>query len=389
MKTFVQFLTEAQSKVTIDWMEEHYKKYNEELFNNELPENIELGFIRERGDALGLQGFKKSWFYGKDKMKNDMYQMYIYEYDYSNAKESKGNGWSVITGYTSTKKYITNASELDPYIHMSPKYNFSDFQKEDTLIHEMIHLWVSKDGLQPKRGHGKEFKRKCKEIREKAKKLYGKDYDLQTKAVSHDEEDKSFEYTEEVKKQLQYEMNKAAKRGGGVYSVYIELDKSKMPRNTQYQIKMLKFTKRFFFCTKNRLELILGQVKKSANAPAITNIWVNNSSYIPMCNKFGRFKTVNNYNEFWDANEFDEDILKDNARDIFNDNLNEGLIDGIKKLVKRIMNIFIKVPKGAPLDNFNAEDALNYADELGNSEDSAEEFEGSAENNKKAIKLEE
>ena len=388
MKSFVQFLYEAQSKVTIAWMEEHYKKYNEELFNNELPEKIELGFTKG-GDSLGLQGFNKSWYYNRKDMKNDMYRMFVYERDYTNAEETKGDGFSIICGYTTKEVYINDASELDPYIYMSPKYNFSDFQKEDTLIHEMVHLWVSKDGLCPKRGHGKEFKRKCKEIREKAKQLYGIEYDLQTIAVSHDEEEKSFEYTEEVKKQLQDEMNKAAKRGGGVYSIYLEFDKSKMPSSTLNQIKMMKFTKRFFFCTKNRLELILSQIKRSSSSNAITNIWVSNSSYIPMAEKYGKFKTVNNYGEFWDANKFDDKVLKTNAKDVLNENLNEGLLDGLKKLVKRIMSIFVKVPKGAPMDNFNAEDVINYADELENFEDYVEEFEGSAENNKKAIKLEE
>ena len=389
MKSFVQFLFEAQSTVSVAWMKENYKKFNEELFNNELPDNIELGLIRDRKtDSLGVQGFRKIFYINKSKMVDDMYRMYYWVADYSNATrhESDSGSFAIITGFTNTEKYVDDISELEPYIEMSPKYQFTDVEKEDTLIHEMIHLWVSRNGLEPKRSHGKEFKRKCNEIREKAKKLYDKDYHLTTTASSDD--GKNFSFTPEEQNRIKSDLMRSAQRGGGVYSIYIELDKSKMPNKTAADIKMMKFNKRFFFCTKRRLELILNQMKRSRAFGAATHIWISNTSYVPMCEKFGKFKTINNYCEFWDANYYNgaEEILKKDSKDILNENLNEGLLDGIKKLMKRIMSLFVKVPANTPMDNFNAEEVLGYAEEIDNDE---EELKGTKENDKNAIKVEE
>lgn len=388
MKSIVQFLKEAHSRVTLAWMEEHYEKYNKELFDNELPRKIELGYIKGRSDSLGEQGYNKGWYYQKDDLKNDMYRMFVYEskhYGPGEEKTEKRNGFTVVVRQEQVKKYINNCVELDPFINMSLKYNFSDFQKEDTLIHEMIHLWVSKDGLSPKRSHGKEFKRKCNEIRAKAKRLYGVEYDLQTTAVNTDDESKSFEYTEEIKNSIKNDLIKASKRGGGIYSIYLEFDKSKMPSSTPFERKMQGFTKRFFFCTKNNAANIFRQIETSPEAKSITHIWVNDTSYVPMSEKYGKFRTMRVYDRFWNVEDYDERILKRGAIDLLNGKVNEGLLSGIKKIINKIMGLFIKVPAGIPMDNFNPGDLADSIDEL---EDYSVELEGSAQNNKKAIMLE-
>ena len=156
MKSLTQYILEAQSKPTVEWMKEYYEKFNKELFDNQLPSNIRLGLISNTKEkALGWQGFNHAYYYSKDYMRGDMYIMLYFDktisYTFNGHRQ---------TVDVSKAKHATSAEELSPFIELNPRYQFSDFQKEDTLIHEMIHLWVHRNGLGPKRAHGKEFKAK-------------------------------------------------------------------------------------------------------------------------------------------------------------------------------------------------------------------------------------
>ena len=159
MKSLTQYILEAQSKPTLEWMKEYYDKFNKELFDNQLPSNIRLGLISNTKEkALGWQAFNHAYNYSKDYMRGDMYIMLYFDktisYTFNGHRQ---------TVDVSKAKHATSAEELSPFIELNPRYQFSDFQKEDTLIHEMIHLWVHRNGLGPKRAHGKEFKAKCDE----------------------------------------------------------------------------------------------------------------------------------------------------------------------------------------------------------------------------------
>ena len=383
----MQFIYEAQSKPTVEWIKERYKKYNQELFDNELPNNIRLGLISKKTDSLGWQGFDVTYWMRKKSMENDMYIMYYFPQGEGNARQKydrKRNKWFPDLDEA---QQVENIMVLKPFIELNPKYTFSDFQKEDTLIHEMIHLWVHRDGLAPKRAHGKEFKAKCNEIRKKAKKLYGIEYELSTYAGKESDDENtgysSDKEKSEIEKDILDKISKAAKRGGGVWSIYAIYDISKVDP------KLRNFRHRFMFCTKNKLEHVINQV---ANSRGVKEVWVSSTSFEKMCRKYGMFSTVQNYCKFWDtgSGEYDENILLEDAQEVYKSRvvkayescLNEGLGSKIKSWLKRIMSAVLMITKGTPSSEIDNEDLLN---KIENIED--EEIEGSVENEKRSIEI--
>lgn len=372
MKTLIQYIIEAQSKPSIEWMKEHYDKFNKELFNNQLPSNIRLGLITDKKEtALGWQGFDHTYYYSKNYMLDDMYRMLYFD---GAPKVKLNRSYKQIIDLSQAKE-ASSAEELSPFIELNPRYQFSDFQKEDTLIHEMIHLWVHRNGLGPKRAHGKEFKAKCNEIREKAKKIYGIEYQLTTYAKKDKDEDKSYQLAKDIEEKVTDEIKKAAKRGGGVYSIYAIYDVKKIN-----EIRLIKFNHRFMFCTKNRLERVIEQVKKSSG---IKEIWVSPTAYTKMSAAYGLFSTVQNYCKFWDTvqGDYDEKYLLEDAKNVLN--LNEGLGSKIKEWIKKIMGTFIKITKETPSSEIDVEKMLDLAEE-----ESSEEIKGTKENDDKAIDIE-
>lgn len=374
MKSLIEYINEAQSKPTVEWMEEHYKKFNKELFNNELPQKIRLGLIIKKGEtSLGWQGFDKDYYCLKQRMKNDMYVMLYFDDGYIR------NGRVATYNILNECKEAKSCEELNPYIELNPRYQFSDYQKEDTLIHEMIHLWVSKDGLNPKRAHGKEFKRKCDEIRKLAHNLYGIEYQLTTYAKHENDENKDFKVADSVMGEITNEIKKAAKRGGGVYSIYAtyRLGGITNPR-------LITMRNRFMFCTKAKLEHILEQVKKS---DGVEHIWVSPTSYVKMCATYGKFATVNNYCRFWNCGKddpYDDKYLLEDAEDILS--IHEGLGSKIKSWLKKLMNTFIKVTKNTPSSEIDMEDILELANKE-TSKDNNQDVKSSPKNEKNVIEL--
>lgn len=385
MKSLVQYIIEAQSKPTIEWMEEHYKKYNEELFNNELPSKIRLGLISKKSNALGWQGFDKVFYTWQHKMKDGMYICYYIKPEKSDIEE-KILARKVRAGFSeSVYNEVNNCEELQPYIELNPKYKFSDFQKEDTLIHEMIHLWVSRNGLFPKQAHGKEFRKKCNEIREKAKELYGIEYELTTYASHQSEEDKSWSVDKEVQNTVENDIVKASKRGGGIVSVYMVFDKDKMANETDFDRQLQQYTKRFFFCTKSMLPKF---IHKIVNQQGLKDVYISTASYVPFAERFGKMKTINKWGVIWDATEFDENLFIEGAEthNTYNESLsiNEGLVSKLKAIVKKIMNVFVRIDKSTPSSEIDMEKMLNYAEEV---EELDSDQNGSDKNNKKMIEI--
>ncbi|MCH5167500.1 MAG: SprT-like domain-containing protein [Erysipelotrichales bacterium] len=376
-------LFEAQSKVTIEWMKEHYEKYNKELFDNRLPKTIEFTIINDRKNTfLGYQSFKKQWFYRKDRLVGSKYKVFVND---TVERNDEKIGSLRVSGWAKKLREVDDISELEPVISMNNRYDYSDFQKEDTLIHEMVHLENYVGGVAPKRAHGADFRKECNRVRALAKKLYGIEYDLQTYAQDHDEEDKSYtdNYTNEIKKDIKADLEKEVSRGGGIYPILIEYDKRKMPGDTLPQIQMMKFDKRFVCCTKWKLESILEQIKRSKG---VEHIWVGDPEVMKNIIKdYGKFSTCNKYARFWNANEYPKviDHIKKDGKDILN--INEGLGSWFKKIIDKIMSVFIGIKGGTPLDNVDFEEIADYAEEIENSE--SEEIKGSAENDKKLIEI--
>ena len=71
-----------------------------------------------------------------------------------------------------TRKRGFYASE--PYIKISSRYNMTQSEYENTLIHEMCHVadYIWHDFEEPKRSHGKGFKEMCKYVKEKTNGKY-------------------------------------------------------------------------------------------------------------------------------------------------------------------------------------------------------------------------
>ena len=350
MKSLNKYIIESleKFKATTSWLIERYNKFNEELFNNELPSSsyIKLTVKRSDGNELGCQGFERDFYISSDYMENGMYRMRM-------LKPGKGIGTSGTfkNGRWHYKSIINDDNtvpvkeclELKPYININDIYVATEHNLEDTLIHEMIHLWLSKDGLEPKQAHGREFKKKCNEIRKLAKTKYGKDYELTTKATNTAE----YEFDDKKKDETNKIIQKNKQRGGGVFGVYLILSddvlKTKWPYN-----------KRFFFCTKNMLDKIIGIVKRT-EGKYIKNIYITENSYEKACNEYGIFSTVNKY-RFWDINDYikiEKYLLKD-AHDI----LNESLTESKKSYIKPEIFMY-EIPANTNLSDIDLEDIIN------------------------------
>jgi len=274
------------------------------------------------------------------------------------------------TEYTVTSENtvpVKSCVELKPYININAIYVATERNLEDTVIHEMIHLWVSKDGLAPKRAHGKEFKHKCDEIRKLAKEKYDVEYELTTTAQAYNE----FEYDDKKKEEINSIIQKNKKRGGGAIGVYIVFDEA---------IKKTKFNydKRFFFCTSRVLPKILQEIKRyTTEYSYIKNIYITNDSYEKMCDIYGVFKFVTTY-RFWNVDDYPkaEEILTKNANDVFNENLNED-----KKPYMKPQMFIYEIPKKIDLSNIDLEDIISS--NIDNDDDN--NTKGSSKNDKNLI----
>ena len=368
MKKLTNYIIESLGKFTPtrEWVIEHYDKFNAELFNNELPTSKEvyLSTHRSKTSELGCQGFHKRFYISSQHVKNDMYEMRVPkpgQYIGIHGGWKNGRQYNEYNLTEENSRPIRSILELDPFIYINTNYIVTEHSIEDTLIHEMIHLWVSKDGLEPKRAHGKEFKRKCNETRKLAKKLYDIDYELTTYANNHDE----YEYDDKKKSEEEKIIEKNKKRGGGVLGVYIwlndEVKKTKWP-----------FTRRFFFCTKSMFRHIIAEVKRF-DKDHITNIYVSENSYEPISKKYGIFKIVNTY-RFWAIEHYKqaEEFLMKDAKDIYNENLNEDKKPYIKPEIT-----MIEIPADTNLSDIDLENIVNGFD--------AEDTKNSPENEKNMI----
>lgn len=347
MKSLLSFITESEDKMspTKEWMREHYELFNKIYFNYDLPDvNDVILIVRKvNEDWLGCQGENIRYYISEDHMENGMYIMYS-EANGQKGQYNKGR-WTLYPIVDESSR-IYNIVELEPYIYLSPKYKFTETEMEDTLIHEMIHLWTFKDGLAPKRAHGKEFKAKCKEIRELAKSKYGKTYHLTT----YCNDMTSTEMSDAEKNKITKELQASASKGGGIISLYFTFDPDKVKGTKWPQ------TDRFLFCTKNMLSKIVDEIQQN-DKDKLLHMYVSTTSYEPICLKYGKFSTVRGY-RYWDLNNYrdaKEFLLKD-ATDILVKN--ESLNESKKPYIKPMINV-IEIPAETNMSAINLEDIVN------------------------------
>lgn len=293
MKSLVNYILESEQKIrpTTYWAQEHYVKFNKMYFGGELPglDKVTVKAIdRNRDSSLARQGVYKTYYISKDRMRNDKYVMLVF--DKSPWMRSVGNGkWEPV--FDGSEREVKSIVELDPFIIMNSSYLMTQNEMEDTLLHEMVHLYCELDGTAPRYAHGKEFKKKCKEVRELAKEKYGKEYSLMTKLQNPDNAVQDNEY---IQRELKRAIQKAKTKGGGIVGVYFELSEDLYTKN--------KNLKRFFFCTKNVLDNIMYKVKYY-HIGKMTCLYITEDSYEKMSKEYGAFKTVRTY-RYWKGEDY-------------------------------------------------------------------------------------
>jgi len=317
MNTLNNYIKEALKnsfEINEEWMKEKYNEFNKIYFDNELPSSkrIELKYEKLPKNTLGFQGFKEPFFYTKSYMKNGRYIMLNRQYI-----------------------PIKNIFEIGPNIKLNSLLNATENQWEDTLIHEMVHLYTYKDALAPKQAHGKEFRAKCDWIRRKAKEKYGKDYELEIYAKREDE----FELKDEIKNKI----NKSNKYAG-VVGVFLEMDKK--VKFSQYPHQY-----RFFFCKESNYDKIVKDIIEYEKDNLI-GIYKSLNTCKEVFEKYDNFPIVRTY-KYWDANQYSGimSILK------IGDNLLKSN-ESKKEYIKPEMEVY-EIPANINLSEIDLENVLN------------------------------
>lgn len=339
MKNIINYFKEAlENAYNIDdqWMKENYDKFNKMYFNNELPKSSEITLKRDilPRKILGQCGFNEKFFYHRSYMKDDKYIM-IYK----------------------DRKPIDNIFDIGPYIKLSSRVNATLNQWEDTLIHEMVHLWTFKDALSPKQPHGKEFRAKCNEIRKIAKDKYGKDYELTIYADRKDE----YELDEKVIRKI-----KEKNKHHSYRSIYMEFNDGVKNTNWPQQY-------RFLFCKVENTDKILSPVFKY-EGKYLVGLYKSFNTYDKMVDKFGPFSVSRTY-RYYDAEDYpgSKEILK------VGENLSGNNIEESKNNNEDDVDL-IELPSNTDISNLDLEKIENDIEK-----DTLDNQKGSKENDKKMI----
>lgn len=388
MKSLNRFIlafesSESKIKITDKWMHDNYIKFNELYFNNELPKPGDVTLkVHDPGHAswLGCQGEGKPYFIAKDFQENGLYIMCSKQKGYKSVKHGRTWSWEPIVDKETRIKSIV---ELQPYIYMSPKYMFTENEAEDTLIHEMVHLFTVKDGLAPLRAHGKEFARKCKEIREIANSKHGKHYHLTTFASDHEE----YELNDDEKKKYEAEILRIAKQAGGAVMIYFTLD-DHIKKN-----KVRNQTERFMFCSRNMVQSVIDEIKKvhqkTDEYGKILSMSVVDGIYVDFCNKYSKIKTVRKY-IYWDVEKYPYiyDLMK--KADVQQVKIGESQYNSLVDMVEidekksytkpEIKVIPVEIPANTNMSDI---DLVDIIDKVNDEED----IKGSEETEKDAIEM--
>ncbi len=330
-----QYISEAFSKISTQWMIEHYTEYNAKYFNNELPNasDIDIQYTYNNyinGTRLGCQGFHDTFYINKRKMKDGKYILL------------RANGTPA-----------TDLLSMKPFIFINNKVPMTMDKFEDTLIHEMVHLWTCKDCLWVKQAHGREFKQKCNEIRRIAKKKYDKDYELTTRA----QDDTSYDISSMIKNEL------SAKRNlKNIVGMMIEFDKSKLldPKSTPI----------YTFCSRNTskkfVDMILNEYADKGPKIYITDkyeeICLYCKSVFPTFTSF-RYYMLSRYEGTEEEKNNIYKIMTD-TDEIYENEIKESYWnERPRKITKKDLEGLVYVPAGVDMSEFGAEDFLEHEPE--------------------------
>lgn len=141
--------TKEYIKPTVEWMDEYYDKFNQELFGGQ------LGYcdLRVFTSGKGSQGKYLGYFsIGNPNVraKRATRRMYVETHSWEN------NG-ALIT-------YENFADICKPLIALNGHYSATEEAWQNTLVHEMCHYYNYMYGYCPKQGHGREFREIAQEV---------------------------------------------------------------------------------------------------------------------------------------------------------------------------------------------------------------------------------
>lgn len=359
MKRLSEFLYEKQTTfnpepelVTDEWMKEAYTKYNKEVFDNELPNASDVELKTTKINSMNIYGqmrfgipIKLFW----RAMRDGMYVMY------SNFPNEK-------------PKPLTNIVDAKPSIVISNRHKFNEAARMELLIHEMIHLWVERDCLCPKRSHGKEFAAKCKEVNAKCEKLYGRKFHLGTHVNGEDDMRVEANVDRTATKKL---VDGNVRKQRVVYHTYVIL-KSDTPEDHRLHFNSLRY---IVFCSKGNLKKLIEEIKNHPKIKGyIEHLYVGDNAYRELCIRDGKYritKTVKDFDYYvWDKfdAEYRDRTLRNGATDVMETNLKESyLAEGIlkkafnkaKEMIKDAINWYIEIPSDTNASEIDIDDIFN------------------------------
>lgn len=137
-------VNEEKFTPSTQWMEEHYNKFNEELFGGRLGSCRFEIFTSGKGSQGGTLGIFRMQGRGL-KYETRTRQLFIQTSPFN----------------TTPSKYINHHNFVDlcvPTIGLNGNYKAPQSAWENTLVHEMCHYYTYMDGKCPKQGHGSEFR---------------------------------------------------------------------------------------------------------------------------------------------------------------------------------------------------------------------------------------
>lgn len=263
-----------------------YDKFNEMYFDNKLPKNVDVAAKKIRSSRLGEQGYHKGCYISRIWMENGKYIMFSKKFGVMQQIYRNRFVWEPIPDKNTR---IKDVLQLNPYIYINIKYNFTQNKLEDVLLHEMVHLYTNLGGYLTVQSHGKEFKAKCKEIRNLAKSKYGKTYELMTIAQDASE----YEATENLTNELIEKIKKTCNT--------VQVLRFKLKKDNSY-ISGVPYQDRYIICSLKNFKSVWDDIKRF-HGDNITSAKMSHDAYIEICKHENRkVGGVTKYSSFRDSN---------------------------------------------------------------------------------------
>lgn len=267
MGDFLKFFSEAMAKripsskrfkPTIEWATKRYDKFNKKFFDGELGDcgfEIFTTGMGASGNTYAMIHYDKS---AKDNLfldrENNRYFV------------KKQNGEPL---YLTRKNFYKC---YKPVIKLNGNYSGTEEAWDNTLIHEMCHLYTLQNGTQPVQYHGKEFKEIANKIAEKSN---GK---FKIERTASEEESKEYDLDPRVKEK---NLVQQAKKLSKMMAVFCFKNDGNVELTTTSDEK-----------------LVDAVIKKNSKNPYVKIVVSNDKWLMDDLLKYGLLKDMKKYNPF-------------------------------------------------------------------------------------------